>query len=147
MTEKGVLDNRKIQEILPHRYPFLLVDRILELEPGVRAVGMKAVTINEQFFMGHFPGHPVMPGVMVIEFMAQIGGIMMLSVEEHKGKLAYLAAIENVRFRMPVVPGDVLTCEVALQRVRGNMGKVKITAKVGDQIVCEGEIMFALVGR
>jgi 3-hydroxyacyl-[acyl-carrier-protein] dehydratase len=137
----------QIQDILPHRYPFLLVDRILEIEPGKRAVGMKAVTVNEPFFTGHFPGKAIMPGVLLIEAMAQVGGIMMLSMEEHKGKLAYIASIENARFRNPVTPGDILISESVLVKVKGNMGKVHVSGRVGGQLVVSADIMFALVAR
>ena len=140
-----VLDIEAIKEILPHRYPFLLVDRILELEPGKRAVGVRNVTANEPFFQGHFPLRAIMPGVLIIEAMAQVGGVMILSVEEHRGKLAYLGTVDGVKFRRPVVPGDTLTMETELLRIRGNMGRVRCTARVGDQSAAEAEIMFALV--
>ena len=140
-----VLDIDAIKEILPHRYPFLMVDRILELEPGKRAVGIKNVTINEPFFQGHFPQRSVMPGVLIIEAMAQVGGVMILSVEEHKGKLAYLGTVDGAKFRRPIVPGDTLRLEVDLLRLRGNMGKVRCVARVGDDLVAEAEILFALV--
>ncbi|WP_119319691.1 3-hydroxyacyl-ACP dehydratase FabZ [Capsulimonas corticalis] len=139
-----MLDIAAIKEILPHRYPFLLVDRVLELEPGKRAVGIKNVTVNEEFFQGHFPQRPIMPGVLVIEAMAQIGGIMILAVEEHRGKLAFLGTIDNAKFRRPVVPGDTLNIEAVLTRARGNTGKVHCTARVEDQVVAEAEIMFVL---
>lgn len=137
----------QIQEYLPHRYPFLLVDRILEMEPGKRAVGLKAVTVNEPHFLGHFPGKAIMPGVLLIESMAQVGGMMMLAMEEHRGKLAYLAAIENTRFRNPVVPGDVFITEAKLVKARGNMGKVHVEGRVNGQLAVESDIMFALVSR
>ncbi len=140
-----VLEIEAIKEILPHRYPFLLVDRILELEPGKRAIGIKNVTANEPFFQGHFPQRAIMPGVLIIEAMAQVGGIMILSVEEHRGKLAYLGTVDGVKFRRPVVPGDTLQMETELLRIRGNMGRVRCAARVGDQSVAEAEIMFALV--
>jgi len=140
-----VLEIDAIKEILPHRYPFLLVDRILELEPGKRAVGIKNVTANEPFFQGHFPQRAVMPGVLIIEAMAQVGGVMILSVEEHRGKLAYLGTVNGVKFRRPVVPGDTLELETELLRIRSNMGKVRCTARVGGQEVAAAEIMFALV--
>lgn len=140
-----VLEIDEIKKILPHRYPFLLVDRILELEPGKRAVGIKNVTANEPFFQGHFPQRAVMPGVLIIEAMAQVGGVMILSVEEHKGKLAYLGTVDGVKFRRPIVPGDTLEMETELLRIRSNMGKVRCTARVGGQEVAAAEIMFALV--
>ena len=140
-----VLEIEEIKEILPHRYPFLLVDRILELEPGKRAVGLKNVTVNEPFFQGHFPLHPVMPGVLIIEAMAQVGGVMILSIEENRGKLAYLGTINDAKFRRPVVPGDALEMEVELLRIRGNTGKVRCIARVGGQEAASAEILFALV--
>lgn len=139
------LDIEAIKQILPHRYPFLLVDRILALDPGKRAIGRKNVTFNEPFFQGHFPQRAIMPGVMIIEVMAQIGGVMILSMGEHQGKLAYLGTVDNAKFRKPVVPGDTLDVEVELLRLRGNMGKVKCIARVGGEEVAEAEIMFALV--
>ena len=140
-----ILDIEAIKEILPHRYPFLLVDRILELDPGKRAVGLKNVTANEPFFQGHFPLHPVMPGVLIIEAMAQVGGVMILSIEENRGKLAYLGTINDAKFRRPVVPGDALEMEVVLLRIRGNTGKVRCIARVGGQEAASAEILFALV--
>ena len=139
------LDIEAIKQILPHRYPFLLVDRILTLEPGKRAVGLKNVTANEPFFQGHFPQRSIMPGVLIIEIMAQVGGVMILSLEEHQGKLAYIGTVDNAKFRRPVVPGDTLEVEVELLRLRGNAGKVKCVARVGGEEAAEAEIMFALV--
>ncbi len=140
-----ILEIDAIKEILPHRYPFLLVDRILELDPGVRAVGLKNVTANEPFFQGHFPLHPVMPGVLIIEAMAQVGGVMILSIDENKGKLAYLGTVNEAKFRRPVVPGDALEMEVVLLRIRGNSGKVRCIARVAGQEAASAEILFALV--
>lgn len=142
-----MLDIEQIQSILPHRYPFLLVDRIVELDPGRRAVGLKNVTINEGFFEGHFPGHAVMPGVLVLEAMAQVGGVLLLSMTGNEGKLAYFGGADKVRFRKPIVPGDTLITEVELIRNRGGVGKVKVTGRVDRQIVAEGEFVFALVSR
>ncbi len=139
------LDIEAIKQILPHRYPFLLVDRILTLEPGKRAVGLKNITVNEPFFQGHFPQRAIMPGVMIIEVMAQVGGVMILSVGEHQGKLAYIGTVDNAKFRRPVVPGDTLEVEVELLRLRGNAGKVKCVARVSGEEAAEAEIMFALV--
>lgn len=139
-----MLDVNQIQEIIPHRPPFLLVDRIIELEDGKRAVGIKNVTINEPFFTGHFPGYPVMPGVLITEALAQVGAVAILNVESNKGKIGFLASLDNFRFRGQVVPGDTLRLEVEIIRLKGNFGKGKAVAKVEDKIVAEGEIMFAL---
>jgi 3-hydroxyacyl-[acyl-carrier-protein] dehydratase len=142
-----MLDINQIQDIIPHRYPFLLVDRILEVEPGVRAVGIKNVTINEPFFAGHFPGYPVMPGVLIVEALAQVGGVAMLTLEANRGKLGLFAGIDNVRFRGQVVPGDTLTLEMTLTRVKGSIAKGTAIARVGERIVTEGELMFAISDR
>ena len=142
-----MLDVEQIRAILPHRYPFLLVDRILEMEPGKRAVGLKNVTINEEFFEGHFPGHAVMPGVLVLEAMAQVGGVLLLSMTGNQGKLAYFGGMDKVRFRKPILPGDTLITEVELLKSRGGIGKVKAIGRVNDQVAVEGEFIFALVGR
>jgi 3-hydroxyacyl-[acyl-carrier-protein] dehydratase len=142
-----VLDAVQIQEIIPHRYPFLLVDRILEVEAGVRAVGIKNVTINEPFFEGHFPSYPVMPGVLIVEALAQVGTVAMLLVEANRGKLGFFAGIDEFRFRGQVVPGDTLTLEVTITRLKGAIGKGIAVAKVGEKIVAEGGLMFALSDR
>jgi 3-hydroxyacyl-[acyl-carrier-protein] dehydratase len=142
-----MLDVEEIRDVLPHRYPFLLVDRILELVPGQRALGLKNVTINEEFFEGHFPGHAVMPAVLLVEAMAQVGGVLLLSMSGNEGMLAYFAGMDKVRFRRPVVPGDTLVTEVLILKNSGRFGKVKAVASVGDQPVAEGEFMFALVPR
>ncbi|TDF93525.1 3-hydroxyacyl-ACP dehydratase FabZ [Paenibacillus piri] len=139
-----MLDAMQIQEIIPHRPPFLLVDRILEMEAGVRAVGLKNVTINEPFFVGHFPSYPVMPGVLIVEALAQVGSVAMLSLEANKGKLGFFAGINEFRFRGQVVPGDTLILEVSITRLKGSIGKGQAVAKVGDKVVAEGELMFAL---
>jgi 3-hydroxyacyl-[acyl-carrier-protein] dehydratase len=136
-----------IRQILPHRYPFLLVDRIIELEAGKTALGIKNVTANEQFFQGHFPTEPIMPGVLLIEAMAQVGGVMMLSVPEHRGKLAMLGGIDKARFRKPVVPGDTLYLHATVVKVRGNMGWVDVRAEVDGQVVAQAEVLFALQPR
>ncbi|MDR4890165.1 3-hydroxyacyl-[acyl-carrier-protein] dehydratase FabZ [Bacillus sp. HNG] len=137
-------DINEIKEIIPHRYPFLLVDRILELEEGKRALGIKNVTANEEFFNGHFPDYPVMPGVLIVEALAQVGAVAMLKKEENKGRLAFFAGIDNCRFKKQVVPGDQLRLEVEITRLRGSIGKGKGIATVDGELVCETEIMFAL---
>jgi len=142
-----ILDSIEIQKIIPHRFPMLLVDRILEIEPMKRAVGIKNVTINEQFFTGHFPGQPIMPGVLILEAMAQVGGVALLYPEENRGKIAVFAGMEKVKFRKPVVPGDQLTMVAELVKVRGNIGKIWAQAFVEGQVVAEGEFMFALSQR
>ncbi|GGA43950.1 3-hydroxyacyl-ACP dehydratase FabZ [Paenibacillus physcomitrellae] len=139
-----MMDVREIQQIIPHRPPFLLVDRILEMEPGKRAVGIKNVTINEPFFTGHFPDYPVMPGVLITEALAQVGATAILTLEDNKGKIGFLAGLDGFRFRGQVVPGDTLRLEVEIIRVKGSIGKGKAVAKVEDKVVAEGEIMFAL---
>lgn len=139
------MNNIEIQKVLPHRYPFLLVDKILEIETGKKAVGLKNVTINEPFFQGHFPGTPIMPGVLIVEAMAQVGGIAILSMEEYKGKLAVLTGIEKMRFRKQVVPGDTLIMEADLIAFKMGIGKAKVCARVDGKIAAEGEMMFAIV--
>lgn len=139
-----MLDVKQIQEIIPHRYPFLLVDRIIELESGVRAVGIKNVTVNESFFAGHFPEYPVMPGVLVIEALAQVGAVAILSMPENKGRIALFAGIDNLRIRRQVVPGDTLRLEMEVVKVKGPIGKGKAVATVDGQVAVEGELMFAL---
>lgn len=134
----------EIQEIIPHRYPFLLVDRIIELEVGRRAVGIKNVSVNEPHFAGHFPGYPVMPGVLIVEALAQVGAVALLGVEANKGKLGFLAGIDGFRFRGQVTPGDTVRLEAEIIRMKGAIGKSKAVATVDGQVVAEGEIMFAL---
>jgi 3-hydroxyacyl-[acyl-carrier-protein] dehydratase len=137
----------EIRDLIPHRYPFLLVDRIDELEPGVRAVGIKNVTQNEPFFQGHFPGYPVMPGVLIIEAMAQVGAVGVMAGGEHADKLALFAGIDGVRFRRQVVPGDVLTIEVEIDRLKGRVGRGTGRATVASERVCEAQLMFAFAQR
>lgn len=136
-----------IQRILPHRYPFLLVDRILDMEPGKRVVGIKNVTVNEPFFQGHFPGKPVMPGVLVIEAMAQVGAAGILAMPEFEGKIALFAGIDKARFRRQVVPGDQLRIEVNVLKLRGSVGKSEARAYVGEDLAAEAELMFAVEGK
>lgn len=139
-----MLSVTEIQKIIPHRYPFLLVDRIIEIEPMKRAVGIKNVTNTEPFFQGHFPGQPVMPGVLLLEAMAQVGGVAMLYPEENRGKIALFAGMDRVKFRKPVVPGDQIRMTAELLKVRGNIGKLWAEAYVDGQLVAEGEFLFAL---
>ncbi len=136
-----------IRGLIPHRYPFLLVDRVEELEPGVRAVGIKNVTQNEPFFQGHFPDYPVMPGVLIVEAMAQVGAVGVMTLEEYGGKLALFAGIDGVRFRRQVIPGDVLRMEVEISRLKGRVGRGKGSATVNGERACEAELMFAFADR
>jgi 3-hydroxyacyl-[acyl-carrier-protein] dehydratase len=142
-----MLTTEQIMEIIPHRPPFLLIDRVLELEEGVRAVGLKQVTVNEPFFGGHFPGQPIMPGVLQIEALAQVGAVALLSQPDHRGKLALFAGLENVRFRKMVTPGDTLRLEVTLEVMRRRIGRGKGVATVDGVVVSEGELIFAIADR
>jgi 3-hydroxyacyl-[acyl-carrier-protein] dehydratase len=139
-----MLDAQQIQAIIPHRYPFLLVDRIIEIEYGVRAVGIKNVTINEPFFQGHFPTYPVMPGVLIVEALAQVGAVALLGTEEHKGKMAFFAGIDGVRFKRQVRPGDMLRLEVEIGRMRRGVGSGTANATVDGELAVRGELMFAV---
>jgi len=139
-----MLDIKEIQEIIPHRHPFLLIDRIEELEPGVRAVGYKAVTYNEPQFAGHFPGEPVMPGVLIVEALAQTGAVAILSVEENRGKTAYFGAMDHVKFKKKVVPGDTLRLECEIIKKKGPMGVGKATATVDGKVAVVAELTFMI---
>ncbi|MFC1944565.1 3-hydroxyacyl-ACP dehydratase FabZ [Chloroflexota bacterium] len=139
-----MLDAKEIQDIIPHRWPFLMLDRITELEPGARAVGVKNVTSTEPCFQGHFPGYPVFPGVLIVEALAQVGAVAILSQPQNKGKIAFFAGIDGLRFRQQVVPGDTLELEVRLTKLRGPVGKGTALARVGGKTVAEGELTFAL---
>lgn len=137
---------RDIMDVLPHRYPFLLVDRIVEMEAKVRAVGLKNVTANEPFFVGHFPGNPVMPAVLIVEGMAQVGAVMLLSsIPDRKNKLIYFTGIDNARFRRPIVPGDQIRFELRVLKLKSRTCLMKGEAYVDGQLAAEAEILSALV--
>jgi 3-hydroxyacyl-[acyl-carrier-protein] dehydratase len=137
------LSSAEIQQIIPHRYPFLLVDKIIEMEWGKRAVGIKNVTANEYFFQGHFPDYPVMPGVLIIEAIAQVGAVAVLGMPENRGKIAFFAGVDEVRFKRQVVPGDTLRLEVTMTRLRGPIGQGIGEATVDGELACRGSFMFA----
>lgn len=139
-----VLDIKQIMEIIPHRQPFLLIDRIEELEPGVRAVGRKCVSYNEPYFLGHFPGEPVMPGVLIIEALAQVGAVAILSEPEFKGKTAYFGAINSAKFKRKVVPGDVLMLELEIIKKKGPIGVGSAKATVDGKLAVLAELTFAI---
>lgn len=139
-----ILTTKEIMEVIPHRQPFLLIDTIEELETGVRAVGKKCVSYNEPFFAGHFPGEPVMPGVLIIEALAQVGAVAILSQPENKGKTAYFAAINNAKFKVKVVPGDVLMLETEIVKVKGPIGIGNAKATVDGKVVASAELTFAI---
>ncbi|NQU11023.1 3-hydroxyacyl-ACP dehydratase FabZ, partial [bacterium] len=140
-----VMDSVRLLNVLPHRYPFLLVDRILRIEGDNKILGLKNVTINEPFFQGHFPGHPIMPGVLQDEAIAQVAGVLMLQTGENAGKVAYFMSANNVKWRKPVRPGDQLLIEVEMGRARGKVGKAHGICRVGDEIVSEADVMFSIV--
>ena len=146
LTETTI-DVNRIREIIPHRYPFLLVDRVTYLEPGLKAKGYKNITSNEPFFQGHFPGNPIMPGVLIIEALAQLGCLAMLIKDEYKDMIGLFAGIDGVRFKKPVIPGDKLDLYVELVKLKGPIGKFKGTATVDEQIACEAEVLFALAPK
>lgn len=139
-----MLDNNQIREIIPHRYPFLLVDRIISVEDGRKAIGLKNVSANEPFFQGHFPDYPVMPGVLIIEAMAQVGAVAILKMPEFAGKIALFAGIDKARFRRQVFPGEQLRIEVEVLKLRGRVGKSSCTAYVGEEVAAEAQLMFAI---
>ncbi len=142
-----ILDINEIQKILPHRPPMLLVDRIIAIEPFKSAVGIKNVTMMEPFFQGHFPGNPIMPGVLILEAMAQVGGIAMLYPEENRGKIALFGGMENVKFKRKVIPGDQLVTKAELMRVRGDFGRLHAESFVDDEFAAQGDFIFALKKR
>jgi beta-hydroxyacyl-ACP dehydratase FabZ len=148
MSETGGIDIRRILQILPHRYPLLLVDRILEIEEGKRIVGIKNVTFNEPFFQGHFPGHPVMPGVLIVEAMAQAGAVLLLRhIHDRDGKVIYFAGIDQARFRRPVVPGDQLRLEVEVLNHRSRTARLRGRALVEGSLVAEADKLSTMVDR
>jgi 3-hydroxyacyl-[acyl-carrier-protein] dehydratase len=142
-----MMDIKEIQKLLPHRYPFLLVDRIIDIEPGIKAVGIKNVTINEEFFQGHFPGHPVMPGVLIIEALAQVAGVLAFRSGAGEGRSVYFLSIEKAKFRKPVIPGDQLRLEISVLQQRGNVWKFSGNAVVEEKVVAEAEFTAMLTDR
>ncbi len=140
----SLLTAKEIMEIIPHRQPFMLIDTIEELEPGKRAVAKKCVSYNEPFFQGHFPGEPVMPGVLVVEALAQTGAVAILSLKENKGKTAYFAAINSAKFKRKIIPGDVLMLETEIIKSKGPMGIGKATAFVDGKVALQAELTFAV---
>lgn len=144
---ESIIDINKIREIIPHRYPFLLVDRITYIEPGIKAAGYKNITVNEPFFQGHFPGNPIMPGVLIVEAIAQLGCVAMLIKDEYKGMIGLFGGIDEARFKKPVVPGDKLDLSVELLKLKGPIGKFKGVATVDGQLACEAIVLFAIAPK
>ncbi|MBK9711692.1 MAG: 3-hydroxyacyl-ACP dehydratase FabZ [Kouleothrix sp.] len=142
-----MLTTQEIMAIIPHRYPFLLIDRILELEPGKRAVGEKLVSIGEPYFQGHFPDYPIMPGVLIVEALAQTACVAALILPENRDKIGLFAGLDGVRFKRPVRPGDTLRLEVQFEKIRMGIGKGRGVATVEGQIACEAQLIFALASR
>lgn len=147
VSKAALLDTNEIMSILPHRYPFLLIDRILELEPGKSARGLKNVTINEPFFNGHFPGHPIMPGVLIIEAMAQVGGVLAFKSADVKNKVVYFMGIDKARFRKPVLPGDSIEFSLTVTKCRGVIWVFKGEAYVDGSLVAEAELMATIMEK
>lgn len=145
LNSSSSLDNQAIEAIIPHRFPFLFVDRVIEIEEGKRAVGIKNVSADEWFFRGHFPSRPIMPGVLIVEALAQVGAVAALSHPDNKGKLGLFAGIDKVRFRRQVTPGDQLRLEVTLERLRGPVGRATAVATVDGAVAAEGKLTFALI--
>ena len=139
-----MLNSNQIMEIIPHRYPFLLIDKVLELEPGIRAKAIKNVSVNEQQFLGHFPSEHVMPGVLIVEALAQTGAVVILSLKENKGKIAYFAGIDKCKFKAKVVPGDTLELSVHIIKQKGPIGVGEAIAKVDGKVVVKAELKFAI---
>jgi UDP-3-O-[3-hydroxymyristoyl] N-acetylglucosamine deacetylase/3-hydroxyacyl-[acyl-carrier-protein] dehydratase len=144
---ESALDIMQLLNIMPHRYPFLMVDRILKIEGEEKITGLKNVTINEPYFQGHFPGHPIMPGVLQLEAMAQVAGVLMLRGGENAGKVAYFMSANNVKWRKPVRPGDQLIIEIEMGRARSNIAKAKGVCKVAGEVVSEAEVMFSVMDK
>ena len=144
MTRMSVYTAKEIMEIIPHRYPFMLIDTIEELDQGVRALGKKCVSFNEPYFAGHFPGNPVMPGVLIIEALAQVGAVAILGLPEWKGKTAYFVGIDKCRFKQKVHPGDVLMLETKIIKVKGPIGVGEATATVDGKVAAKAELTFAI---